>query len=151
MIAGLSEDLWNRAADIKVEAGRITAVVKNAEAGESLLLNFVASKGYTVTVNGKKAELIDNDLKFLQVSLEEGDNEVVFTYSSPYVKYMAAGVIASVIGLLAIALLLKKTAAVDVLKGVISWAGVALAAALVAFFMVFPTLVFITKLVSLFR
>ena len=104
----LSEYLWNKAADIKVEAGKITAQV-SAEAGECLFLSFVASKGYTVTVNGKKAELIDNDLKFLSVALEEGENTVVFKYSSPYVKQMGIGCIVAIVGLVVVWFVVKKT------------------------------------------
>ena len=145
----LSEYLWSKAADVEVGAGKITARV-TAEEGEALFLNFVASKGYTVTVNGKKAELIDNDLKFLSVALEEGENVVVFTYSSPYATYMAYGGAIALVGLLAVAFVVKKTKLMDVMAKYISWAGVALAVAVTAFFMIFPTCVFIIKLFALF-
>ena len=108
MVKTLGKDLWTRAAEVQVGAGEITATV-TAEEGEYLFLNFVASKGYTVTVNGKKAELIDNDLHFLSVALEEGENVVKFSYSSPYIKYFAAGIAAAVVALLAVALIVKKT------------------------------------------
>lgn len=146
----LSEYLWDKAADVTVEAGKITAKV-TAEKGESLLLNFVAVKGYTVTINGKKAELVDNDLKFLLVDLEEGENVVVFTYSSPYVKYALAGVGAGLVMLLAVAFVLKKTKIVDKLSPVISWTGILLSVGVVAFFMLFPTGVFATKVVELVK
>ena len=144
----LSEYLWDKAADVEVGAGEITARV-TAAAGEHLLLNFVASKGYTVTVNGKPAELIDNDLKFLSVALVEGENEVVFTYSSPYVKYAGVGFDGGVLALVLIWLVLKKTKIFQRLEGVIAWTGILLATALVAFFMLFPTCVFIVKLLML--
>ena len=145
----LSEYLWNKAADVEVGAGKITARV-TAEEGEALFLNFVASKGYTVTVNGKKAELIDNDLKFLSVALEEGENVVVFTYSSPYMTYMAYGAGIALVGLLAVAFVVKKTKLMDLVAKYITWAGVTLAVAVTAFFMIFPTSVFIIKLFALF-
>lgn len=116
--------------------GEITATV-TAEEGEYLFLNFVASKGYTVTVNGKKAELIDNDLHFLSVALEEGENVVKFSYSSPYIKYFAAGIAAAVVALLAVALIVKKTKFMQSVLGVIAWTGVALAVGVVLFFMAF--------------
>lgn len=146
----LSNMLHEKAADVKVSAGRITARV-TAEAGEDLLLNFVAAKGYSVTVNGKKAELIDNDLKFLLVALEEGENEVVFTYSSPYVKYALAGVGAGLVLLLAVAFVVKKTKFMETIAPVISWTGILLAIGVVAFFMIYPTGVFVTKLVELVK
>lgn len=144
----LSHYLWDKAADVTVSAGKITATV-TAEGNESLLLNFVAVKGYTVTVNGKKAELVDNDLKFLLVDLEEGENEVVFTYNSPYVKYIAVGGIVGLAGLLAVAFVLTKTKLVEKLSPIISWMGILLAVGVVAFFMIYPTGVFVAKGIEL--
>lgn len=143
----LSQYLWGKAAEIEVGAGEIKANV-HAEAGEYLFLNFVASKGYTVTVNGKAAELIDNDLKFLLVKLEAGENVVEFTYRSPYVSYTLIGVCVAVIGLLVVAFIVKKTRLVAYLSPVIAWAGISLAAVVVAFFMLFPSVVWIVKLIK---
>ena len=141
----LSDYLWTKAAEVEVGAGVIKASV-TAKKGESLFLNFVASKGYTVTVNGKAAKLEDNDLKFLAVELEEGYNEVVFTYSSPYVKYMALGAGGGLVALCAVAVVLKKTKLIETCAPVIAWAGIGLAAAVLAFFMLYPTCAFIVKL-----
>ena len=143
----LSEYLWERAADVEVGAGKITARV-TAEAGEHLLLNFVASKGYTATLNGKPIELLDNDLNFLSVALEEGENEVVFTYTSPYVKYAAVGLGGGVIALAFVYLVLKKTKLFQRVTGLVAWAAILLATAVVAFFMLYPTCVFTVKLIS---
>ena len=143
----LSEYLWDKSADVEVGAGEIKASV-TAKAGENLMLSFVASKGYTVTVNGKEVDLVDNDLKLLLIPLEEGVNEVVCTYSSPYVKYAAVGFGGGIIALLLVWLILKKTKLVNALSGVISWAGILLATALVAFFMLYPTCVFVVKLIE---
>ena len=144
----LSEYLWDKAAEVEVGAGTITARV-TAEQGEHLLLNFVASKGYKVTVNGKPAKLLDNDLKLLSVALEEGENEVVFTYSSPYVKYAAVGFGGGALALVLIWLVLKKTRLFDAFTDVIAWAGILLALGVVAFFMLYPTCVFRVKLIAL--
>ncbi len=147
--AELSEYLWSKSAsEVEVGAGEIRVKI-TAQAGESLFMNFVASKGYKVTVNGKEAELVDNDLKFLAVDLEEGENEVVFTYSSPYVKYMAVGTAIGLIGLCAVWFVLKKTKVVEKVAPVIAWAGIGLGTALVAFFMLYPTCAFIVKIFAL--
>ncbi len=146
----LSEYLHTKAADVEVSAGKIVAKVTGKK-GEDLLLNFVAVNGYEVTVNGKKAELVENDLNFLLVSLEEGENEVVFTYKSPYPKYMAVGLVAAVLGLLLVALLLKKTKVVEKLAPVIAWAGILIAVGVVAFFMLYPSGVFLSKGIALLK
>ena len=143
-IKQLSQALHNRSADVEVSAGKITAYVTASE-GEYLFLNFVASKGYTVTVNGKKAEFVDNDLKFMSVKLEEGENEVICTYASPYTRYFVWGVGMAIVGLCAVWFVTKKTQWLQALSGVIAWAGVMVATAVVAFFMLYPTCVFIAK------
>ncbi|MBQ8405748.1 MAG: YfhO family protein [Clostridia bacterium] len=149
-VAELSEYLWDRAADVDVGAGKITAKV-TAEEGEFLFLNFVASKGYSVTVNGKKAELIENDLKFLSVALEEGENEVVFTYSSPYVKFVWIGAGAAVFALCVVAVVTKKTKLVDKCAPVIAWAGIGLAVVVVGVFMVYPTGALVAKFIEILK
>ncbi|MBO5412461.1 MAG: YfhO family protein [Clostridia bacterium] len=144
----LSEYLWTRSADVKVGKGRITASV-TASAGEYLFLNFVASDGYQVTINGKKASLVENDLRFLAVELEEGENVVEFTYSSPYVKWMGVGIGGALVGLCAVWLVLKKTKLLEKCSGVIAWSGILLAIGVVGFFMIFPTSVCLVKVFHL--
>ncbi len=146
----MSEYLHEKAAEVEVGAGKITAKV-TAEAGEDLLLNFVAVKGYSVTVNGEKAELVENDLKFLQVSLAAGENVVVFTYTSPYGTYALVGVGAAIVLLCIIALVLKKTKFMEVAAPFLSWAGIAVTAIVVAFFMLYPTGVFLSKAAAYLR
>ena len=147
----LSEKLHAQNVETQVGAGKITVKATAEEDGQCLFLNFVASRGYCVTVNGKKAELIDNDLKFLSVELEKGENVVEFAYSSPYVKYAGIGLIFAMLGLAAIALLVLKTRFVKTLSGVISWAGVMLAAGVVAFFMMYPAGVCVMKFIEWIR
>jgi hypothetical protein len=144
----LSEYLWDKAAEVEVGAGKITARV-TAKAGEHLLLNFVASKGYTATVNGKPVELLDNDLKFLSVALEEGENEVVFTYSSPYIRYAAVGLGSGILAIVLLWLVMTQTKLIQHLEGVIAWVGIVIALAVVGFFMLYPTCVFTVKLIYL--
>lgn len=147
----LSEYLHGKAADVQVGAGEITAKVTAESTDEYLFLSFVASKGYTVTVNGKEAELVDNDLKFLMVKLEQGENVVRFSYSSPYVKYAGVGTLAALIVLAGAVLIVKKTKLLDRCSPVIAWAGIGLGVALVAFFMIYPTGGFAGKLVEILR
>ncbi len=148
--AELNDYLRSKAAEVSVSAGKITAKV-SAKKGENLLLSFVAAEGYTVTVNGRKASLIDNDLKFLLVALEEGENEVVFTYTSPYGRQALLGLLCGVVGLALVAAVLKWTKWAETLSPVIATAGVAVTIGVVAFFMLFPTGVFLTKLVYLIK
>ena len=66
---------------------------------------------------------------------------------SDIVLAFAAGVMlaAAVIGLCVVAFVLKKTKLFEVTAPVISWAGIALSVGLVAFFMIFPTVVWCAK------
>ena len=111
----------------------------------------MASKGYTVTLNGKAVELCENDLNLLCVALEDGENELVFTYKSPYVGYFWIGVAAAVVGLVGLLFIVKKTKVVESCAPVIAWAGIILAVLVVAFFMVFPTGVFLSKVLEMLK
>lgn len=144
----VQEYLQERSASkVEVGAGRIYVEITAEKDGEALFMNFVASKGYKVYVNGKPAKLIDNDLKFLSVALEEGDNAVEFVYSSPYVKYMWLGVFCAVAGLGAVVFVFKRTKWADVLAPVIYWMAIVLTVAVVAFFMLYPTVIAGIKLI----
>ena len=105
----------------------------------------------SVTVNGKKAELIDNDLKLLSVALQEGENVVEFVYSSPYVKYTFIGGGVAVVALCALGFVLTKKKFVEGVAPVIAWAGIFLAVVVVAVFMVYPTGACVAKLVELLK
>lgn len=144
----LSEYLWDKSAQVEVGAATITAKT-TAKAGEYLFLHFVASEGYQVTVNGKKAELVENDLHFLCVELEEGENTVVFTYHSPFIAYMGVGILASVVLLCAVEFVLKRTKIWQAITPIVSWAGIVVALGVVGFFFVFPTITWLTKLIYL--
>ena len=144
----LQEYLQSRAASqVDVGAGKITVKISAEKDGEALFMNFVASKGYTAYVNGKKAEFIDNDLHFISVALEEGENVVEFIYSSPYVKYAGLGVVVGALGLVAVWFVFKKTNFTDVIAPVIYWTAAILTVGIVAFFMIYPTSVCIIKLI----
>lgn len=143
----LREERGGKDAKVDVGAGKITVRITAQKDGECLFMPFVASKGYTAKVNGKNTELVDNDLKLISVELKAGENVVELTYSSPYAKYMAVGALLAVLGLCVVALVLKKTKLFTWTAPVVSWAGIALSVGVMAFFMLYPTVVWLTKAV----
>ena len=158
----LSKYLWeNKATDeLHVGAGRISAKVTATE-GECLMLSFVASKGYKVFVNGKQTQLVDNDLKFLCVALEEGENEVEFVYTSPYIDDIFIGLAVAVAGVLALYFVVEKTSLLKadderLLKArvltttAVFVLAIVVTVAVVGFFMLFPSAVGIMKWVKYF-
>ncbi len=147
-VAAVSAALWQRAATIEVGANTIKATV-TAEAGQNLLLNFVAIKGYTAKVNGKEVELVGNDLDLLLVPLEEGENVVELKYTSPYPKYFAVVAVVAAILLAAVILIEKKTKFMKIFGRTIGWLGVVLALGITGFFFVFPTGVWLWKIIRL--
>lgn len=146
-VKAISAEAQARAGKLTLSAGKIS-VTANAEEGEYLFLNYIALSGHSATVNGKAVDIDDNLLGFMLIPLEKGENNVVVSYSSPYVKYAVFGLIAALLVGFAYFILTKKT---NIFGGgfakVIHIAALALCAVVVAIFMVFPLGVFVYKFV----
>lgn len=134
----------------KLFSTSFSASVTARSEGECVFLNYVAIKGYKAYVNGKRVELVENGLNLIVVPLEEGENRVELVYSSPYVVYGIAGTLVAVVSLAVIAFILRrKRNWVEKCEKGVAVAAVVVAVAAVGFFMVFPTGVFVGKLIKL--
>lgn len=146
-VKAISAGAQARAGKSKLSAGTIS-VTASAEEGEYLFLNYIALPGHRATVNGKVADINDNLLGFMLIPLEKGENNIVVSYSSPYVKYAVFGLIAALLVGFAYLILNKKTKLFgEGFAKVINIAALALCAVVVAVFMVFPLGVFVYKFV----
>jgi len=132
-------------AKVTLSAGKINVEI-TAQKDKYLMLNYVALPGHTVTVNGREAELEQNSLNLMVVKLDEGENSVEISYSSPYIKLMALGVLLALfifavyyIAFVKFKLLNQK------MQLAVSVLAYTLAVAVVLFFMVMPTGVFAFK------
>lgn len=118
----------------------------NANDGDFLFLSYTDIDGYKIKVNGKYTQPLKNSSDLLLIPLEEGENTVEITYSSPYISVMAIALAVGAIIIAAVVvayklkpkIFLKTTTALTV-------AAYALSIALVAFFFVFPTGIFVYK------
>ena len=144
-IQSLSKELWDKSGEMTLSKDTISVNVTVDEEGKFLMVPFVAIDGDQVTVNGKKAQLLDNDIKFLCVALEEGENIVEFTYKSPYGTYMLLCALISAIALCLIAVVLKKTTVFQKTEKVIGVTGMILATAVLAVFFLLPMRTFFVK------
>lgn len=146
-VKAISAGAQARAGKSKLSAGTIS-VTASAEEGEYLFLNYIALPGHRATVNGKVVDIDDNLLGFMLIPLEKGENNIVVSYSSPYVKYAVFGLIAALLVGFAYLILTKKTMLFgEGFAKVINIAALALCAVVVAVFMVFPLGVFVYKFV----
>lgn len=146
-VKAISAGAQARAGKSELSAGTIS-VTASAEEGEYLFLNYIALPGHRATVNGKVVDIDDNLLGFILIPLEKGENNIVVSYSSPYVKYAVFGLIAALLVGFAYLILTKKTMLFgDGFAKVINIAALALCAVVVAVFMVFPLGVFVYKFV----
>lgn len=146
-VKAISAGAQARAGKSKLSAGTIS-VTASAEEGEYLFLNYIALPGHRATVNGKVVDIDDNLLGFMLIPLEKGENNIVVSYSSPYVKYAVFGLIAALLVGFAYLILTKKTKLFgEGFAKVINIAALALCAVVVAVFMVFPLGVFVYKFV----
>lgn len=148
-VRNLSEKAQYNVAELNLSAGKITADV-NAFGGENLFLNYVALPGHKIVVNGKKAEFKENRLGFMVVPLEEGENHVEITYSSPYVKLFLIGVLIAAVYAAAYYFLAIRTQFIQEKTGkIIRVAAYALAGAVVLFFFAAPLFICLYKLAGM--
>ncbi len=140
----LAQKLRETGGEVAVSAKGISATV-SAKTGQYLMVPFAAIEGYHVRVNGVERELCDNDLKFLCVALDEGENRVEFSYESPYGKYILWGFFIGGILLCLIGILLQETRLFFRLEKVIGAAGILLAAGVLVVFFLLPTGLFLGK------
>lgn len=150
----LSAELWQRACEYEIKNTFLqTSYNVSATAqtdGEYLFMNYVAIDGMKAYVNGKEVELIENGMHMILVPLGKGVNQVEIRYSSPYPVYSILSIIVSILSFSFIAYVLnKKQDWVKNLQTPVAVASVALSLAVFAVFMVFPTAVFIRKLLLL--
>ena len=147
-LSELKESLSSRAVQYKIVNGNRFEVKANAETDcEYLFLNYVALKGFDIKVNGKKTEFVDNGLNFMIVKLDKGENDVTITYNSPYVLYALIGVIITVaIGLAVFKISRSGKKFRSVAIPVAYFSAIVLAIAVFGFFIGYPTVVFLKKL-----
>ena len=150
-IQALKDLLYARKANYTIDGGNKFNVTVNADGEDCYLyMNYVAIDGFTATVNGKKVDLTDNGLKFIMVKLDQGDNQVTLEYHSPYPKLILVGVMLGAVILALVYLLLRKWKRLyGAVENVVNVSAYLLAFAVVGFFLLFPTCVFLVKLVKL--
>lgn len=148
-IMTLSEKLWADCGELSLDKNTITVSVNTKESGKFLMIPFVALDGFTATVNGRAAQVLDNDIKFLCVALDAGANTVVFTYQSPYGTYILLSLLMAVAAVLLVVVILKRTKLFQRLEKAIGGLGVAVTCVVLGFFFTFPMCVFGVKCLML--
>lgn len=89
----------------KISADKITGTVTLNEA-KMLCLSIPYSTGWSATVDGKKAELLQADTAFSALALSKGQHTITLEYHTPYLK---AGAYVSTAGAFAFAVLIIVT------------------------------------------
>ena len=147
VVKKISERAKSHAGTLSLKAGEMAVNVAAGE-GEFLFLNYVALPGHTAFVNGKRAEIVDDYLGFMLISLENGENTVSIVYASPYVKYAIFGLIAAVlIAALYLFVIKKFNIYAEKFARAVEVAAYSLYAAIALFFFALPVCVFLYKTV----
>lgn len=125
----------------------INFTIDNASDNEYVFLSNVVLDASKVTINGKKAKFIENKAGLMIFKLQEGYNAVETSYTSPYPFISIACVLVSVLFVVGLTLLRRKTKFLQNGKTqtVLYYAAMALTTILVGFFIIFPLTLFIQK------
>lgn len=112
-VSALTDVLHN--ADLQQEGSRITGTVQAREKGASLFLSIPYAPGMKAKVNGKPVELAQVLDCFLEIPLEQGINQIEFSY---FPAELIPGILLSATGavLSAAYLFLRKSRAVAVIQ-----------------------------------
>ena len=145
-----TKQLYKKVKDKGVKHTLVRSGIKidpiTAEKGQMLFLSYVNLDGYKVYVNGEERQFKENSLDLMMVDLDEGTNIVEIKYTSPYYKYIFAGIIlAGLIVAFAYIAYKKKPFIFEKASAVIPYMAIGLAVALTIFFFIFPIGVFLKK------
>ena len=78
--------------------------INNTKSG-ILQISTSYSSGWKAYVDGKETEVINVNTGFMGIALEEGEHEIYFEYSTPWIK---TGVIISILGILGLIIIIIK-------------------------------------------
>lgn len=142
--------VWKNKADFTIKNGNTFNITANAaDDGTYLFLSFVALDGHKAYVNGKEAQFIDNGLDLMLLKLDKGENNVVIKYRSPYIKYAVFGLIGALLVCASVIFILKSKRLKGFFNTAIYYMAIVLFIAVLGFFIIFPTAVFLVKFVKL--
>ena len=138
------------AAKLTIKNGNTFIIEATADAEfNQLFLSYVLLDGHSVTVNGKRVSFAKNDLSLMSVPLELGYNKVVIKYRSPALNYIVYGLIGALLIAFAVYFINKKPKVLVPLGKIVYPLAIALAIAVLGFFFIYPTSVFLVKLIML--
>lgn len=131
-----------KTANLKVDGGNISGTADNAKSGQWLFLSVPYDDGFSATINGKPAEIYRSMSGFMAVKLEEGKNDITFSFCP---KGLKPGIVLSVAGFAALALYIifrkKITAIADKAEGLCRVGIYALLVAVLAAVYVLPLII----------
>lgn len=125
----------------------INFTIDNASDNEYVFLSNVVLDASKVTINGKKAKFIENKAGLMIFKLQEGYNAVETSYTSPYPFISISCALVSVLFVVGLTLLRRKTRFLQNVKTqtFLYYASLSLTIILVAFFIIFPLILFLQK------
>ena len=131
--------------DYKQGRNGISFTVEANSDNQYVYLSNVVLKGHKVTINGKKASFIDNKAGLMIFKLKEGKNSVRITYTSPYPIIACVVALVSVLAILGLTVLRRKTRIIEKCETALFYASALLCVALIGFFIVYPLCLFVQK------
>ena len=150
-IQKLNDVVVNNTADVNINYSKNKFIVNaNMTEAGTLMIPFIAIDGYSVTINGEKADFSNKLSTLMTFDLQSGENEIIIEFSNPYTKYIWIGALIGIVVVI-IGLLISKYYSKFNQKfqnGVLI-AYYVFAGLMIAYFFVFTTFVCILKLIGI--
>ena len=83
VLAQNTSGLTHPSNDVSISDNRLRATVDTPQDGY-VLISVPSSKGWSATVDGRKAEILTADTAFMALKLPAGKHEILLTYRTPY-------------------------------------------------------------------
>ncbi|MEK4563993.1 YfhO family protein [Alkalihalobacillus sp. FSL R5-0424] len=82
---------------VSIDGRKMSFTVENANSNEYLTIPVPFEKGWTANVNGEKVPVEKANFAFMAVALQDGENEITFSYYPPYFIESSAVTIAGLL------------------------------------------------------
>lgn len=142
LVYNLLEELQTQTVDFEYTADGFKFETNAAD--QKVVVSNIYLNGYEIACNGHTVPLSDNLL--LEFELDNGENIVTAQFKFPYKKALLLAIAISVVGIIALVVILKFTKMSRVLRNIVYYSAISFFSVLIFVFYLVPNCIFLARL-----